>query len=149
MKLIEFGSRHTFRDWFFRGNRNDRYPLIETNYPHCWEEDTHIYRAVENGKDVGVIFISCLYPGEMWIDLFEIRNDSHRKGLGTEMFRLLMERHRVNYVQLECVEEFGKVKETHRFWKKMGFHKVRNLYNNDLMEKRISKKYWKEYDEQL
>ena len=101
MKLIEFGSRYTFRDWFSRKDRSTNYPLIENNYLYCWEEDTHIYRAVENGKDIGIIFLSCIYPGSMWIDLFEIRDGYHRKGLGTEMFRLPMEKHRPNYIQLQ------------------------------------------------
>lgn len=144
MKLIEFGSRHTFYDWFWRGNRSDNYPLIEINYTHCWEEDTHIYRAVENGKDIGVIFISCCYPGEMWIDLFEIRKDYNRKGLGTEMFNLLIERHKPLFIQLQCVEE--KDDEALSFWRKMGFHKKRyDRYDDNIMYKRITKKYWKNY----
>lgn len=144
MKLIKFGTWGTFYDWFWRGKRHDNYPLIEINYPHCWEEDTHIYRAVENGKDVGVIFISCCYPGEMWIDLFEIRDGYHKKGLGKEMFRLLMEKHKPNYIQLQCVEERDKSALT--FWRKMGFHKERyDRYDDNIMHKSITKKYWKNY----
>lgn len=144
MKLIEFGSRHTFYDWFYRGGRNDNYPLVYLNYTHCWEEDTHIYRCVEKGKDVGVIFISCCYPGEMWIDLFEVRDGYHKKGIGTEMFNLLMERHKPLFIQLQCVEE--KDDEALSFWRKMGFHKKRyDRYDDNIMYKRITKKYWKNY----
>ena len=144
MKLIEFGSRHTFYDWFYRGDRSDNYPLVYLNYRHCWEEDTHIYRAVEKGKDIGIIFISCCYPGEMWIDLFEVRDGYHRKGLGAEMFNLLIERHKPNFIQLQCVEE--RDNEALNFWRKMGFHKKRyDRYNDDIMYKRITKKYWKNY----
>ena len=142
MKLIEFGSRHTFYDWFYRGGRNDNYPLVYLNYTHCWEEDTHIYRCVEKGNDVGVIFISCCYPGEMWIDLFEVRDGYHKKGIGTEMFNLLMERHKPLFIQLQCVEE--KDDEALSFWRKMGFHKKRyDRYDDNIMYKRITKKYWK------
>lgn len=77
MKLIEFGSRYSFNEWFYRGDRSDNYPLIDINYRRCWEEDTHIYRCVENGKDVGVIFIICYGPGEMWIDLFEVKKGKY------------------------------------------------------------------------
>ena len=57
MKLIEFGSRHSFNEWFYRYDRSGNYPLTDLNYRHCWEDDTHIYRCVEKGKDVGIIFI--------------------------------------------------------------------------------------------
>ena len=147
MKLIEFGSRHTFYDWFYRGDRSDNYPLVDINYRHCWEEDTHIYRVVEKGKDVGIIFISCCYPGEMWIDLFEVRSGYHKKGIGTEMFQLLMEKHKPCYIKLECVEEYDEAKEAHQFWKKMGFHKTREKYMGcEVLKKTYKKKYWKEYD---
>lgn len=142
MKLIEFGSRYSFYDWFWRGKRSDNYPLIELNYRHCWEDDTHIYRATENRKDVGIIFISCCNPGEMWIDLFEIREGYCNKGLGTEMFKLLIKKHKPEYIQLQCVEE--RDDEALSFWRKMGFHKKRNSgYYDNLMYKNISKKYWK------
>ena len=148
MKLIEFGSRHTFYDWFYRGGRNDNYPLVYLNYTHCWEEDTHIYRCVEKGKDVGVIFISCCYPGEMWIDLFEVRDGYHKKGIGTEMFNLLMERHKPLHIKLECVEEYDKNnQEAHKFWRKMGFHKTKDrTVLGDAFVKTYTKKYWKNYD---
>lgn len=54
MKLIEFGSRYSFYKWFYKHDRSDNYPLTDLNYRHCWEDDTHIYRCVEKGKDVGV-----------------------------------------------------------------------------------------------
>jgi len=148
MKLIEFGSRHSFYNWFYRGDRNDNYPLIDFNYRYCWEEDTHIYRVVDKRKDIGVIFISCCYPDEMWIDLFEVRDGYHRKGIGTEMFRLLMEKHKPLYVRLECAEEYGKVKEVHSFWKKMGFRKTTEtvVFGNEVLKKVFKTKYWKDYD---
>lgn len=141
MKLIKFGSRYSFYNWFWRGNRNENYPLIQLNYPHCWAEDTHIYRAVENGKDVGVIFISCCFPGEMYIDLFEIKRNSQRKRLGTEMFNLLLKSHTPTFIQLQCVENDNAALS---FWKKMGFHKNMALgFDDGLMYKKITKKYWK------
>lgn len=145
MKLIKFGSRQAFYEWFWRGKRSDNYPLIEFNYSYCREEDTCIYRAIENGKDVGIIFISDLFPGEMWIDLFEINSKFHRKGLGTEMFKLLMEKYKPNFLQLECAEDNNK--EALTFWKKMGFRKKQyDSYYEHLMYKNFTKKYWKNYD---
>ena len=120
MKLIEFGSRNSFYKWFYKNDRSDDYPLTDFNYRRCWEEDTHIYRCVEKGKDVGVIFIICYGPGKMWIDLFEVKEGKYRTGIGTEMFRLLMEKHTPLYVKLECVEEEDKEKQAHHFWRKMG-----------------------------
>ena len=150
MKLIEFSSRYSFNEWFYRGDRSDNYPLTDFNYRHCWEEDTHIYRCVEKGKDVGLIFIICYNPGEMWIDLFEVKKGKYGTGIGTEMFRLLMEKHKPLYVKLECVEE-GKEKQAHHFWRKMGFHKttmVDDIWtaSGDVFIKTYTKKYWKNYD---
>ena len=147
MKLIKFGSRNSFIKWFYSKDRNIDYPLVDLNFRHCWEEDTHIYRAVDDKKDIGVIFISCCYPEEMWIDLFEIKDGNHKKGFGTEMFQLLMEKHKPCYIKLECVEEYDEEKEAHHFWKKMGFHKTREKYLGcEVFKKTYKKKYWKEYD---
>ena len=150
MKLIEFKSIDSFYKWFRRGFRSDDYPLTDFNYRHCWEEDTHIYRCVEKGKDVGLIFIICYNPGEMWIDLFEVKKGKYGTGIGTEMFRLLMEKHKPLYVKLECVEE-GKEKQAHHFWRKMGFHKttmVDDIWtaSGDVFMKTYTKKYWKNHD---
>ena len=153
MKLIEFGSRYSFNKWFYRHDRSDDYPLTDLNYRHCWEDDTHIYRCVEKGKDVGIIFIICYYPGKMWIDLFEVNKEKYRTGIGTEMFRLLMEKHTPLYVKLECVEEKDKEKQAHHFWRKMGFHRTydRTVFgenwtvSGDVFIKTYTKKYWKNY----
>ena len=155
MKLIEFRSRHFFNEWFHRGGRSDNYPLIDNNLRYWWEEeDSHIYRCVEKGKDVGVIFIICYSPDKMWIDLFEVKEGKYRTGIGTEMFRLLMEKHTPLYVKLECVEEEDKEKQAHHFWRKMGFHKTydRTVFEDtwtvsgEVFVKKYTKKYWKNYD---
>ena len=153
MKLIKFGSRQSFHKWFYRRNRSDNYPLTDFNYRHCWEEDTHIYRCVEKGKDVGVIFIM-RYIDKMWIDLFEVKKGKYRTGIGTEMFRLLTEKHKPLYVKLECVEEKDEEKQAHRFWRKMGFHKTYDktvfdegwTVSGDVFAKTYTKKYWKDYN---
>ena len=156
MKLIEFGSRDSFYKWFRRGFRSDDYPLTDFNYRHCREEDTHIYRCVEKGKDVGLIFIICYNPGEMWIDLFEVKKGKYRTGIGTEMFRLLMEKHTPLYVKLECVEEEDEEKQAHHFWRKMGFHKTydKTVFDDgwevsgEVFVKKYTKKYWKKLSQE-
>ena len=153
MKLIEFGSRQSFHKWFYRADRSDNYPLVDINYRRCCEEDTHIYRCVEKGKDVGVISIMC-YLEKMWLDLFEVKKGKYRIGIGTEMFRLLMEKHTPLYVKLECVEEKDKEKQAHHFWKKMEFHKTYDktvfdegwAVSGDVFVKTYTKKYWKDYN---
>ena len=157
MKLIEFKSRYSFYKWFYRNDRSDNYPLTDFNYRHCWEEDTHIYRCVEKGKDVGVIFIICYSPGKMWIDLFEVKKGKYRTGIGTEMFKLLMEKHTPLYVKLECVEEEDEEKQAHHFWRKIGFHKTydRTTFDDiytasgEVFVKKYTKKFWKNYSKNL
>ena len=154
MKLIEFGSRHSFYKWFYKNDRSDDYPLTDFNYRHFWEEDTHIYRCVEKGKDVGVIFIICYGPGKMWIDLFEVKKGKYRTKKKKKMFRLLMEKHIPLYVKLECVEEEDKEKQAHHFWRKMGFHKTydKTVFDDgrevsgDVFINTYTKKYLKNYD---
>ena len=162
MKLIEFGSKRiefgaidSFYKWFLRGIRSYDYPLIDRNLRRWFEgEESHIYRCVEKGKDVGVVFITCYNPGEMWIDLFEVNEKKYRTGIGTEMFRLLMEKHTPLYVKLECVEEEDKEKQAHHFWRKMGFHKTydKTVFDDgwevsgDVFIKKYTKKYWKNHD---
>lgn len=149
MKLIEFGTRDSFYKWFRRGFRCDDYPLTDNNLRRCCEEESHIYRCVEKGKDVGVISIMC-YPDKMWIDLFEVKKGKYRTGIGTEMFRLLMEKHTPLYVKLQCVEEEDEEKQAHHFWKKMGFHKTYDktvfdegwTVSGDVFAKTYAKKYW-------
>ena len=140
MKLIKFGSRHSFYNWFSRKNREKDYLLIRWNYLHSFEEDTIIYRAVDKGKDVGIVFVSgSLYPGEIWIDLFEINKKYYRKSLGTEMFNLLIGKHKPYYIQLQCAVDKGALS----FWRKMKFKKLQHGIEDDgVMYRKISKKYY-------
>ena len=92
--------------------------------------------------------------GKMWIDLFEVKKGKYRTGIGTEMFKLLMEKHTPLYVKLECVEEEDKEKQAHHFWRKMGFHKTydKTVFDDgwevsgDVFVKKYTKKYWKNHD---
>ena len=86
--------------------------------------------------------------------VINIEQDRYKTGIGTEMFRLLMEKHTPLYVKLECVEEEDKEKQAHHFWRKMGFHKTydKTVFDDgwevsgDVFIKTYTKKYWKNYD---
>ena len=85
--------------------------------------------------------------------IVKVNKVKYRTGIGTEMFRLLMEKHTPLYVKLECVEEKDKEKQAHHFWRKMGFHKTydRTVFDDwtvsgDVFVKRYTKEYWKNYD---
>lgn len=125
-KLIKFKSYDTFSNWFSRINRSIRYPLIRRNsWRRSKGEYIDIFRYMENGKPVGVVFV-VLYDGyytdPMYIDLFEVDNKYHGSGIGTRMFDCIKEYYKKKYGTTHIVLSYVD-RESEKFWRHMGFRR--------------------------
>ena len=141
MKLIKFSGEDAFRKWF-RRRRSERYFLIDYNYYGCLYNDSVIYRAVINGKDVGIVFISRVFDDSLWIDLFEVREECRRRGYGSEMLRLLIQERGPVTVRLSCVRDRNDRldKNAYRFWRSKGFRLDSYSYYDSIMVKKFKNK---------
>lgn len=142
MKLIKFSCEDAFRKWFERKKRSRQYSLIDFNYYGCLYNDSVIYRAVINGKDVGIVFISRIYDNSLWIDLFEVREECRRKGCGSEMLRLLTQERGPVTVRLSCVRDRNDRldKNAYRFWRSKGFRRESYSDDDSIMIKKFENK---------
>lgn len=133
MKFIKFGSLPYFRRWFDRNGRFENYTLIDINYRYNIEEDSEIYRLIQDRKDIGIAFVSNIYDGDMWIDLLEVRKEYRGKGYGSKMVDMIADIYKPERIYIRCAEDSdGKRKgKAYEFWNGRGFHIDRNLTVKD------------------
>lgn len=127
MNLSEFKTDYQFRKWFFDNRNYRKYYFTymnlygETEYPN-----TRVFRLTDKNKTLGLCLISEYDNREIFINLFEIKEEFCGKGYGKTMFNLLVQKLKPKYIQLDYAGN-----DAYKFWKHLGFHKRRG-YNKKL-----------------
>ena len=135
MNLSEFKTEYQFRKWFF-DNRN--YRKYYFTYMNLYDEfeypNTRIFKLTDKNKTLGLCLISEYDNREIFINLFEIKEEFCGKGYGKIMFNLLLQKLKPKYVQLDYAGD-----DAYMFWKHLGFHKHRGYYKTLFGENNVYK----------